>query len=221
MRGLPLILFAACLAGGCASRLPIERGAPIARAEAAVPTWSAAAFQETVDRLGGREACFVRCAAEHAGIVEEVVEEHLNHEIALFLGYTFERGEGGGTVGIDYTYWINRRFGVGPFVDLVLGDIDALAAGAGVWLRPFRELEDLTFYVAPGIDATNEEEPAEEESDEGEGGRSWEVRALVRLGILYGFDLGRGFRFIPSFYADVIFPDKKAFVMGLTLGKEF
>ena len=60
-----------------------------------------------------------------------------------------------------------------------------------------------------------------EEGDHGEEGeRSWAVEPLLRLGVVYGFDLGRGFRLDPSFYWDLIYPDKQAFVLGLTFGKE-
>ena len=147
--------------------------------------------------------------------------ERFFNEVGLFLGYTFERGEGGATVGLDYVRWlVPERIGVGAFLDLVFGDVDARAVGAGVWVRPFREIEDLTFVVAPGIDLANEEEESEL-GLEGERGKAWEAAALLRLGVLYGFDLGRGYRFVPSFYVDIIFPDKAAYVMGVGIGKEF
>lgn len=219
MHRLLVILCVAGLVGGCASRLPVAEEAPLAPADATRPAWSASAFQETVDRLGEREPCFLRCAAEHEAVSGEHEEEHFANEIAVFVGHTFERGEGGATIGLDYSRWLTRRFGVGAFVDFVLGDIDAIAAGAGVWVRPLRELEDLTFFVGPGVDFLYEEE--EGHGHEGEGGDKREARALVRLGVLYGMDLGRGFRLVPAFYADVIFPDKRAFVLGMNFGKEF
>jgi len=219
MRVIPFLLLITCLATACASRLPVRDGGHAAAVDPAPPTWSRAALRETVDRLRERETCFVRCAAEGEIGRGEVEEELERHEVGVFVGYTFERGEGGATVGLDYTYWLSKRFGVGPFVDLVWGDVDAMAAGAGVWVRPFCQLEDLAFYVAPGIDLAKEEE--EEEGEEGGTKSKWEAEALLRLGVTYGVDLWRGFRLAPSFYADIIFPSKQAFVLGVTFGKEF
>ena len=218
MHRLLLILCVAGLATGCASRLPVGADAPVARVAAEPPAWSADAFRTTVDHLRDRESCFVRCAAKHEGIVEEAAEEEFPlNEIALFLGYTFERGEGGFTIGLDYAYWFNEHVGVGPFADFVFGEIDAFAAGAGVWIRPVPHFADFAVYVAPGIDLANEEE----EKEEGGITRTWESAALLRLGAVYAIDMGRGFRLDPSFYIDVIFPDKAAYILGLTFGKEF
>jgi len=160
-------------------------------------------------RLIRSQVCFVPCEGARC----EGEEEFKRHEIALFLGYTAERGEGGPTIGLDYTYWINERFGVGPFVDFVAGEIDAFALGAGVWFRPFRRAGDLSLYVAPGLDIVHEEEH--------DGERSWEVKALLRLGVVYGFDAGGGIRLVPSFYLDVFSPDEQAYVVGLTIAREF
>jgi hypothetical protein len=226
-----LIVTIALLSGGCAARTPLAHRE--AAAAPATPSLLASVpAQEDWNAPHGKRLSMVHaCAAfvERGGaapVGEDLVEESRveagravereevfkRHEIALFLGYTSERAEGGPTIGLDYAYWFNERVGVGPFVDYVAGEIEAVALGAGIWFRPFRRAEGLAFYVAPGIDITNEKE---------DGKRSWEASALLRLGGTYGFDIGRGLRLMPSFYMDLIAPDKQAFVIGLSIGREF
>lgn len=214
MGGKLLTLSIALLLGGCAARLPVEeRVAP----SLATPSTLLAAVPAPQDdvwgsgpRLSMVNVSLVPCGLECGEAEEE--EEFKRHEVAVFVGFTAERGEGGPTIGLDYTYWINERFGVGPFVDYVAGELQALAFGAGVWFRPFGRVQDLAFSVAPGMDITREEEHGE---------TSWEASALLRLGVVYGFSVGRGFRLLPSFYVDLIAPDKQAYVMGLSIAKEF
>ena len=226
-----LIVTLALLSGGCAARTPLAQRE--AAATPATPSLLASVpAQEDWNTPQGKRLRMVHaCAAfverggaapvgadlveeshVEAGRAEEREEAFKRHEIAIFVGYTFERGEDGATIGLDYAYWFNERIGVGPFVDYVAGDIEAFALGAGIWFRPFRRAEGLAFYVAPGIDITNERE---------HGKRSWETNALLRLGGTYGFTVGRGLRLLPSFYVDLIAPDKQAYVFGLSIGKEF
>ena len=188
MRLRSLILSVALLAGGCATRLPIDETEPSASRGSsplltAIPAPEYRADTALVGkRLSMSHACFVPC--ERA--CGEVEEEFKHHEIAIFLGYTSERGEGGATIGLDYAYWFNERFGVGPFFDYVTGEVDAFAFGAGVWVRPLNRLSALSFYVAPGVDIAHEEKHGTDE------GRSWEASALLRLGAAYGWAWGGG-----------------------------
>jgi len=222
MRAVPLILLAASVIGGCATRLPVEHRTPpaasLTRTQPTIVRATGQEFDETLGSVRPTDGSFLRCSLEHDPERREAEEERKRHELGLSLGYTFERGDGGFTVGVDYAYWITERFGVGPFFDFVTGDIDAFATGAGIWFRPFRCLEDLTFQVALGVDIS----PEEEEGEHGEEGeRSYEVAALLRLGVTYAWDLGRGWRLGPTFVWDGIYPDKQAYSFVLTLAKEF
>jgi len=212
MRLSSLVLSIALLTGGCAAQIPLDQPEPTAALATGTLLTAVPAPKENVAESGRRlsmvNACFEPCEPECA----EAEEKFKHHELALFVGYTFERGDGGVTLGLDYTYWFTERFGVGPFLDYVAGDIEALAVGAGVWFRPIRRLENLALYVAPGLDIVHEEEHGE---------KSWEVKALLRLGAVYAFPVGRGFRILPSFYVDLIAPDTQAYVMGLSIAKEF
>jgi len=226
MRVVPAILLAALFVGGCASRLPVEREAGATFDVAGItefrPVSAERVTRESVpvverEMLGD---------AHHgeAGEAGEAGEEHPRHEIGVFLGYTGERGEGGGfTVGLDYAYGINEWLSIGPFFDYVSGDVDAFAAGAGVWLRPIPCLRKLAFYAAPGVDFAHELEEAEEGGEgllEGEK-RVWETNFMLRLGGLYIIEVGHGYIVAPSFYWDWIGFEKSAYVFGLTFGKAF
>ena len=209
MRLLLLVLGFAFLTMGCVARLPVDAAAPTPMA--------ADPISGTVDRLRQDQPCFVRCGLDEEAVREaaeggEEEEEFPLHEVAVFFGYTWERGKGGATLGVDYSYWFNERIGIGPFIDYVDGDVTALAAGAGVWFRPFPGFETLGFYVAPGFDYADEEEHEE---------TIWEFRALLRLGMTAGFDIGSGLRIVPAFYWDIIFDGKQAYVLGLNIAKEF
>jgi len=235
MRVTAIILTLAFLGTGCATRLPVERTLPSPtsprRAWTLTEIPRADEIARAVDRQSGSDGCFRRCSLAAEGgrhVVEGGAKEEKEggiHELALFVGYTFERAEGGATIGLDYAYWFNEHIGVGPFVDFVAGEIDAFAFGGGVWLRPFRvyPLNEVSFQVAPGVDLAHEREEVEglEEGQAGEEERKWEARALLRLGVVAGFDLGRNWRLLPSLFFDVIFPDKKAIVLGLSIAKEW
>ena len=227
MRILLLPVLAGLVAGGCAARLPLPATpAPgartVERASFMTPV-SEEHLARAVVPASEREA---RVSEGYEGYEGPEEEEELRHEIAIFLGYSFERGEGGFTVGLDYGYALSEAVGIGPFVDYVAGDLDALAVGAGLFLRPFPRFRDLSFFLGPGVDITHAREEAEGgEAEEGghggEAGKKWEVNFLLRMGVQYGFDLGRGYRLVPSFYYDRIGADSKAYVVGLTFGKEF
>ncbi|MFV1959050.1 MAG: hypothetical protein ACC662_06515 [Planctomycetota bacterium] len=124
----------------------------------------------------------------------------------LFLVYTEERGGGGGTLGFDYEYRVSERVGIGPFVDYVRGNLDALALGAGVFLHP---CEGLGLYVAPGIDISH--------AVEEDGERAWRVKPLVRVGAFYELEVGRGFALSPATYLDFIGGTDVAWIVGLNV----
>ena len=128
---------------------------------------------------------------------------HERHEVGLFLGYTTERGEGGGgTVGLDYSYRLSEYFGVGGFGEYIGGRVGAGALGAGLFVYPWREL---IFFLGPGFEFSGGERP----------------QMLLRVGALYMFPLGCGFKIGPSIYFDYVEDEGGLIVGGLTLSKGF
>lgn len=185
---------------GCAARLPVDRTEPLDRA--APP----AVFGSGSE---GTEAAY---AARYARVAEAVEEEGEQHHANVFLGYTWERGEGGATIGLDYLFRIDHRIQVGPFVDFVAGDIEAFAFGVVL----LYELCPGLFVVAgPGVDLSREE--THHGGEHGE----LEAAALFRLGVAYEAELGRGWAVGPGFYWDFIAPKKRAFLVGLNVAKNW
>jgi len=121
--------------------------------------------------------------------------------LAVFGGYTTERGEGGGTVGIDYERKLNSWLGVGGFAELVAGSHPASAFGAGCFFRP---TEKFVIVVAPGVEFAH-----------GESGRF-----LTRLGCVYDLWKWDDMLIAPAVYVD-IFRGSAAFVLGFNFAWEF
>jgi len=178
---------------GCATRLPVEAAAP--------PVASGSASEAS-------EAAY---AARYARVAEAMEEEE-RHHANVFLGYTWERGEGGATIGLDYLRRIDRRLQVGPFVDVVAGDVDALAFGV---ILLYEACPGLFLAAGPGVDLSREED------HDGHGHGDLEAAALFRLGVSYEAELGRGWTIGPAFFLDLIAPKKQAYVLGLNVAKNW
>jgi len=127
--------------------------------------------------------------------------EEFKNIVGVFGGYTTERNEGGGTVGLEYERRLNPWLGFGAFGEVIAGSHPASVFGAGVYLRP---TEKFAFVVMPGV-----------EFERGETGRF-----MTRLGVIY--DLWQSGRTIvvPGAYVD-LFRGSAAFVVGLSLAWEF
>jgi len=176
---LPLCLFAAC------STVPVgEQAWPTNSYDIASPSYS-----DEVGAGGGGES------------TEESEEEEPLNLIAIFTGYTTERGEGGGTLGIEYERRINSWLGVGILGEVVFGSHPASVFAAGVYLRP---TEDLAVVVMPGVEFEDEEDG----------------RFLMRLGLNYHLWRSGSFGVVPGVYAD-FFRGSTAFVAGLNFVWEF
>ena len=132
--------------------------------------------------------------------------EHKNH-IALFIGSTqaeIEHGERDDpqfTLGIDYERRLTPIFGVGALLDLVLeGHREGI-----VGIPLFLHAGNLVFEVAPA---------GERIRDTGE----W--AALLRLGVLYEFEIGSNTAVFPSAFYDVT-EEGGTWVLGGTVGWGF
>lgn len=124
------------------------------------------------------------------------------HHFAVLLGATTVHGETHPTVGADYVYWLpvlDRRLGLSPLVDLVLGEPRELLVGLGVAMRaPW----GLRLTLAPVLAMAG-------------GHRAWGGRVNV------GYDLHFGhFSVGPVLDAD-FFAENTAYVYGLAVGYGF
>lgn len=124
------------------------------------------------------------------------------HHFTVFVGATTVHGETHPTVGADYIYWLpvlDRRLGLSPLVDLVLGEPRELLVGLGVAMRA---AWGLRLTLAPVLAMAD-------------GHRAWGGRVNT------GFDLHFGHISVgPALDAD-FFAESTAYVYGLAVGYGF
>ncbi len=137
---------------------------------------------------------------------------HANH-VALFTGGTTESSEGLSSthfsVGLDYERRLSHVVGVGLGGEWVFGG-ESREGLIGVDVV-FRPVAGLGLAVGPGLEFAKERL--------GEGGT--EVNAGLRVGILYGFELGHEVSIIPKFFTDFFEGKEPTFVWGLAFGLGF
>jgi hypothetical protein len=152
-------------------------------------------------------------AAEHAE------HEFHRHHFSVFLGVTDGEieteaavgveSEGGSvvfedqrafTVGLDYEYRLNRRWGIGALIDYAGKDFRSWVAGVPIVLHPGGAWKLL---VAPGLEDKEVED----------------VVFLVRAGVMYDFEVG-SFTVAPALNVDFV-DDEEILVYGFNIGRGF
>lgn len=129
----------------------------------------------------------------------EEEEAEKRHALALFVGNTHDGDENGFTLGLDYAYRFNRWIGLGGLIDYAGQDFRSFIVGVPIF---FHATEHLAFELAPGIE-----------------NRDGEDNALVRLGAIYGFPVGR-VDLAPMVAADFV-DSETIWVVGLNIVWEF
>ena len=104
------------------------------------------------------------------------------------------------TLGLDYEYRLNRRWGVGALIDYAGKDTRSLVVAIPLVLHPTGRLK---IFVAPGV---------EDKKDH-------DAEFLVRAGLMYDFEVG-GFTIAPAFNVDFV-GDEEVLVYGVNVGKGF
>ncbi len=144
----------------------------------------------------------VQEAYEAEGEGEAAEEIESRNMIALFLGGTheFESKEDGPSVGLDYEYRLDARFGVGATLEYIGGDIDKSLIIAGGFLHPIGELR---FGLLGGLELSR---------GEGEG--------LVRFVVDYDIAIG-GLSIIPTLAVDFSTEGEQSLLYVLAFGYGF
>ena len=124
------------------------------------------------------------------------------HELGLFLGVTTKEGESGFSLGFDYEYRLNLKFGVGGTLEFTAADFRESIAAASFYYHPWRKLK---LVAAAGV-----------EIGRADGTKEF----LVRLGGEYGFEVGRRYDVAPAFYLDLTSEDV-AVVIGAAVARSF
>jgi hypothetical protein len=121
------------------------------------------------------------------------------HTLAVFLGDTYDDGDHGFTLGLDYEYRLSRWVGLGGMVDFVGSGDREYVVGIPVFLHATKRL---TFELAAGMERAD--------------GSS---NALVRLGAMYGIPLGP-VELLPTFALDFVDSDT-VYVFGAAFAWDF
>ncbi|MDJ0958545.1 MAG: hypothetical protein QNI91_16885 [Arenicellales bacterium] len=142
--------------------------------------------------------------AEQEG-ADHSFEHHGKHNLGLFLGITREEEHGEKhnreTIGIEYSYRINRYWSAGAVVERAERDKDSTLAVAFVHFWPTEFL-----YLGLGV---GRKDPGEER----------EVTYRGTIG--YEFELGKGWSISPQANIDVIEDEDNEEVYGLVIAKRF
>ena len=141
---------------------------------------------------------------EHGSGEMQAAHEHEYHKnaVGVFAGVTSEqRRERSGTLGIEYERRLSPSTGLGVVLEHASGDLDFTIAAI-----PFAyHHRNWRFYVAPGVEYSDEE---------------YDTEFLLRVGVEYGFEIGRHFEIVPQIDLDFV-DGEMVTVVGLTFAYGF
>lgn len=163
-------------------------------------------------------------AVEHAEGAEEHGEAHPDYKngLALFLGVTDEPGHGtDGTVGLEYTYELSERWGIGGILDYAGPDQRNLVVAPAVFWSPWGG--GLTFLAAPGVEFHNGRGEAEHhllKSEGDEEGDPDETFFVMRFGVAYWFHVGSRYGIAPAVDLDLV-DGEEVWVYGVNFEVKF
>lgn len=165
----------------------------------------------------------VAAQEEHGAEASHEEHEFHRHHLALFLGASTKPeaetdSKTAFTFGVGYEFRVQRRWGVGAFVEGLPDPGDrkrAAVAAAAFFVHPVGELR---LVAAPGVEFTQAmDSEVGTQSAEAEGD---EASFLLRLGAAYEFRLGR-FSIAPEFNLDLVKFEEAVLVYGLGFGVGF
>lgn len=135
-----------------------------------------------------------------AAVASEEKRHHRNH-LSVFAGATHAEGSDEATIGLEYEYRLNERFGVGALLDHAGGDLDSTIVAGVVFFHPY---EGLLLLAAAGNEHTHH-------GDE----------LVLRAGIGYEFELGAGWTLTPLLNFDFVEHEETKEVYGVSIGRHF
>lgn len=108
------------------------------------------------------------------------------------------------TIGVDYEYRINRRWGVGFVAEQAFGEIDSTTLLA---VTDIHLWGGLALQIGPGVEFVDE-------------GEQHETFAIGRIGALYELEFGDRFTISPQLHYDIS-SGEDAIVFGFAIGRAF
>ncbi|MDB4303508.1 porin family protein, partial [Desulfosarcina sp.] len=127
--------------------------------------------------------------------------DHGKHVLAVFLGVTHEHSENLETLGIEYSYRINKSWSVGGVIERAEREKDSTLAILFAHLWPYKGL-----FLGAGV---GRKDPGDEREN------------VLRGTIGYEFELGKGWSIAPQANLDVIENEDNEEVYGIAFGKRF
>jgi hypothetical protein len=124
------------------------------------------------------------------------------NELALVVGATRTPSDSGPSLGLDFGHRFTRLFGLGGTIEWTGADI---RDGVVAIVFDFHVWKELKFFVAPGIEIETVEKGDE---------------PFLRLGIEYGFDIGKKWAVAPAVNYDFT-SSENAIVLAVGFGKSF
>ena len=128
-------------------------------------------------------------------------EANTKHALAAFVGVTREHGENRETIGVEYSYRINKSWSVGGVIERAERDKHSTLAIVFVHLWPYKGL-----FLGVGA---GRKDPGDEREN------------TLRGTIGYEFELGGGWSIAPQANLDVIENEENEEVYGIAFGKRF
>lgn len=128
-------------------------------------------------------------------------ETHGKHVLGVFLGVTHEHNDDLETLGIEYSYRINKLWSVGGVIERAEREKDSTLAIVFAHLWPYKGL-----FLGAGI---GRKDPGGEREN------------TVRATIGYEFELGGGWSIAPQANLDAIEGHENEEVYGIAIGKRF
>jgi len=128
-------------------------------------------------------------------------EQHGHHALGIFLGITKEHDHNRETIGIEYTYRINRNWSAGALVERAERDKSSTLTNVFIHFWPTEFL-----YFGAGY---GRKDPGEERQNTG------------RLTLGYEIELGKSWSLSPQANIDFIEDEENEEVYGLVIGRRF
>ena len=128
-------------------------------------------------------------------------EDHGKHALAVFLGVTHAPGANHETLGIEYSYRINKSWSVGGVLERAERDKHSTLAILFVHLWPYKGL-----FIGGGV---GRKDPGNERQN------------TLRGTIGYEIELSGGWAIAPQANLDVIEGEENEEVYGIAFGKRF
>ncbi|WP_203256275.1 hypothetical protein [Hyunsoonleella ulvae] len=151
---------------------------------------------------------------------EDTNQRDKKHRIAFVLAHSYISLENNEilsipTFGLDYEYWLSKRWGVGVFSDIELISKEVSPAVDGMNIERecplvvtldvlWNPVEHWEFVVGPGLI-----------SERGD------VQSLVRMGVEYDLELSHHWDVAPNLFYDQKFDGNYAISIGIGIAKSF